>query len=241
MEAQNNTIKYHFEMVEKMFDFGRKKIVYHENSHLLFSYFFGMCCLYVDYTINSNVELKDKNLEIEFESLAHANINLPQTLNEYLAFLHLGGSTEEFIARTGISSDALVNGTNAYLAVLFAGYEAERYFFSGNEYADVRDYIQQNGQDFTIKNIQEDETRANIIMSNLGFSDDIRNQIRNNAISKINVVLGEDKMKVLFDELYNISLSKNRLVQNDIEAFLTYHRFDEWSNEIMEKLSSQND
>jgi hypothetical protein len=239
MENEDNT-NYHLKMLEKSFDFGRKKIIYHENSHLLFSYLFVMSCLYVDYTVNSNVQLKGENLEVEFESLAHANINLPLTLNTYLAFLHTGGSTEEFINLTGYSSEALINSTNAYLAILYAGYEAEKYFFSGAEFEEIRGYIQKYSEDFTIKNIQEDEIRSNMILSSLGFSDEVCGQIKSNAISKIIFVLNEEKTQTLFDGLFELSLSKNRLSQNDIEAFLSFHKFSEWSNEILKKLNDVN-
>ena len=238
MNKDSTSPEYNMQMVRKSMDYGIKKIIYHENAHVLFAYFFGLKCHYVDYTIRSDFRLNGGNIEVEFESLAHANLDLPIVLENYFEFLHNGGNTEQYISHFPVTNEELVTGTNSYLTILYAGYEAERQFFSDKEYKEITDYIAKYSQDYTLKNIQEDETKANMVLTSLGFSEEMRKKMRNNTIEKMRIVFKEEKMKNLFHELYKISQTKKRLSNADIESFLKTHNFEEWSNSIMSKINS---
>lgn len=238
MKEEQGSENYQFEMLEKSIDYGKKKIIYHENSHLLFSYFFGMSCRYVDYTIISNIQLKDNNFEMEFKSNAKAFTEMPPLLEDLLVFMHYGGKMMDFILRVGIKEDMLIDAMKSYLTILYAGYEAERFFFSGEEYSEIVDFISKYCEDFTLKNIAEDETKAKTILTNLGFAQDVCDMIRNDAIELIQAVLNESKMRTLFDELYQLSLRKQVLNKIEIESFLANHQFTEWSKEMIEKINN---
>lgn len=236
MKEETDSVEYKIEMLKKSFDYGKKKIIYHENSHLLFSYFFGMSCRYVDYTILSDVQLKNNNIEMEFESRAQAYIEMPPVLEDFLVFIHHGGKMKDFISKVGINKDMLINALKAYLNMLYAGYEAERFFFDGKEYSEIKNFILQYSEDFTVKNIAEDEIKAKTVLKNLDFNQDIIDEIRKNAIELIQKVLNEDKMKNLFDGLYQLSLKKQRLSKDEIESYLEGHQFSQWSQEMIIKI-----
>lgn len=238
MKKDKDSVEYKIEMLKKSFDYGKKKIIYHENSHLLFSYFFGMSCRYVDYTILSDVQLQNNNIEVEFESRAHTFTELPHVLEDFLFHSNMGVSLEDFTKKTKIEPDLLISEIRAYLTMLYAGYEAERFFFNGEEYSEIKDFIIQYSEDFTVKNIAEDEIKAKTVLNNLGFNQDIIDEIRKNSIELIQTVLNEEKMKNLFDGLYQLSLKKQRLSKEEIESYLEGHQFSHWSQEMINKLNN---
>lgn len=230
----NEKIQEQMNKLNQCLNFGKKKIIYHENAHLLFGYFFGMKCNYVDYTIRIGAEYKDNSYEVEFESQAHAYIISP--IETYFAFLRLGGTKEQYVVKYNVSEQFLQDETIAYLAMLYAGYQAEQYFFSDKQYDDLKKFALENSQDFTKKDITEDNAKAQMIMSDIGYNTDGQAAIKKFVVDLINAILAEEKMKFLFGELSNKSLEKDVLHQNEIEELLEQNDFFKWAGELKEKL-----
>ena len=230
----NEKIQEQMNKLNQCLIFGKKKIIYHENAHLLLGYFFGMKCNYVDYTIRIGAEYKDNSYEVEFESQAHAYIISP--IETYFAFLRLGGTKEQYIDQYKVSEQFLQDETIAYLAMLYAGYQAEQYFFSGKEYDDLKKFALDNSQDFTKKDVTEDNAKAQMIMSDIGYNADGQAAIKKFVVDIINTVFVEEKMKFLFDELFKKSVEKNVLLQKEIEEFLEKNEYFKWAGELKEKL-----
>jgi len=237
MEEQNAEINHHKEMLPKSLDFGKKKIIYHENAHLILSYFFGMSCGYVDYTVRANPEFKGNHIAVDFKSNAHAAVQLTPLLENYLFYLHQGGTPEAFAKLANSTEKELTESVMAYLTMLYAGYEAERFFFGGEEYQEIRNYIDTYSQDLTTNNIEMDETKATLVLSNLKIVPTVRTQIREKCLEVIRRIFNEEKIKQLFEELYTLATIKNRVSRQEIEEILMKHDFNNWSKEMIIKLN----
>jgi len=235
---EKKDIEYHTKMLEKCFQYGRKRIVYHENAHLLLAYFYGFRCKYVDYTIQHGVQYRNGNLEMEFNSQAHAYFDVPSILIYYYVHLKTGGTSESFAKANRIALSELTIAVKAHLTVLYSGYEAERHFFYGCRYWRLILYMRKYSQDLTQRNTQEDETKALDILTTLGFSESARKEIRKQSLKNIRLLFKEDKMKLLFSEFYQLSKTNTRLNQSQIEDLLSKHDFENWSKAMMRNLNN---
>jgi hypothetical protein len=229
--------RFHLYMLQKSLDYTKDKIIYHENSHLLVSYFFGVSCKYVSYDIISKSQFVGGNIEVDFTSKAHAYINLPTVIEKFLFFNNNGGSLNTFSTSNNISSDKILDSIRNYITILYAGYEAEKKFFGGIKHLFTRLYIKKYSQDMTIKDMQEDNTKIQKILDNLGFDSYTKNTSKKNSKKLIKKLLKTSKLRELFDRFYCISQTKKIIHQAEIEKVLSDHNFRLWADEQMKKMN----
>jgi virulence-associated protein VapD len=229
--------KFHLYMLRKSLDFMKDKIIYHENAHLLIAYFFGLSCKHVSYVIDSKVQLIGSNLEVEFESQAHAYINLPPILEQFLHYNNGGGNLENFCRENNVTSESLLSGVRIYTTVLYAGYEAEKKFFGGLQYFFIRMYIKKYSADMTVKDMREDYAKISSILENLHFDSTTLKESEKKAKSVINQLLKTSTLRDLFSEFHQISKSKKTLQQFEIEEILSNMNYREWADKKIVKIN----
>lgn len=236
---QKMKINFHVKMLIKSCKFGKKRIIYHENAHLLFASLLNFTCEYVDYTVNFKITSKG-GLGAEFESKAFAYISLPVFLTDYYTHLKQGGTPQQFASISNISLDNLNSLTSYNLIYVYAGYEAERYFFNKWRYIFIRYYDKMYSQDLTKKNIQEDEFRANDILTTLGFNESQRKKIREEKLKMIRRFLGDRTMQKIFNHFYRLSESNSILKKEQIEEELSKFDFQNWATSLIDKYNKSN-
>jgi len=238
MEKKSN-INSKIRKLEESLEFIKKKIIYHENSHLLFSYLFGFTVKYVDYTIISNISLKSSSIEMVFDSNAHAYIDIPIFLSEYFNHLRYVGTSDSFMKKINVPKDIIDNMTVAYITGLLAGYEAERHFFNRLKYWRIKRFIKKFSQDYTLKNIMEDETKVEEILKSLNFNKNEITEIRKVTLYKIRLALKNKSLTHLFHLFFELSQKNTRLSQEQIESLLAENNFEKTSQSILENINSK--
>lgn len=222
MYSGNKSLNY---LNKKSAYFIKKQIIYHEIGHLLMAYYYEFSCNKVSFEVNVEIRQLRVSSEINIESSAKADINLPINLLSLLNNIISRNGLNETFDYNMVSKEELVLLIRNYETILYAGYEAEIMLHKGVKY-----YLLENKINYILSSAQtasceDDYNKISTINKYFGFTETSNIEFEVNSKSEIQMLYNKKNIQKIFSELYKLSKNQTILYKEEIENILQKFNF----------------